>query len=210
LGDIVTRGRKLFTVGAILAIGLILAWPFRKEGTHIEQVPPVASPPTDVLRASNGDPIAALQDESPNAVMLAAPTQALAQTVGTSLTETIEKAPGPLGSFDIANHPALVQAAGVPIADSVTLPSNTLPPTAEPTYSSIQKTPSVSIQDWPAELVHVVANGDTLEKLAKRYLNDAGRALEIFDLNRDQLSNPHLLPIGVELRVPQNPNRIID
>jgi nucleoid-associated protein YgaU len=48
----------------------------------------------------------------------------------------------------------------------------------------------------------VVHNGDTLGRLARRYLGDEGRALEIFDLNRDVLSNPHLLPIGAELRIP--------
>lgn len=49
---------------------------------------------------------------------------------------------------------------------------------------------------------HVVHNGDTLERLAKRYLGNESRALEIFDLNRDVLTNPHLLPIGAELRLP--------
>ncbi len=53
--------------------------------------------------------------------------------------------------------------------------------------------------------VHVVHNGDTLERLAKRYMGDEGRALEIFDLNRDVLTNPHLLPIGAELQLPVAP-----
>lgn len=35
-----------------------------------------------------------------------------------------------------------------------------------------------------------------------RYLGDEARALEIFDLNRDVLDNPHVLRIGVELRIP--------
>ena len=56
--------------------------------------------------------------------------------------------------------------------------------------------------DWPEERTHEIQNGDTLAKLAKYYLGDAGRALEIFDLNRDKLANPHLLPIGAELRIP--------
>ena len=56
--------------------------------------------------------------------------------------------------------------------------------------------------EWPEDVLHIVRNGDTLESLADRYLDDSGRAMEIFDLNRDQLSNPHLLPIGVELRIP--------
>jgi nucleoid-associated protein YgaU len=54
----------------------------------------------------------------------------------------------------------------------------------------------------PAPRIHVVHNGDTLERLAKSYLGNEGRALEIFDRNRDVLTNPHLLPIGAELRIP--------
>jgi nucleoid-associated protein YgaU len=50
--------------------------------------------------------------------------------------------------------------------------------------------------------IHVVHRGDSLDRLAKRYLGDEARALEIFDLNRDVLENPHLLPIGAELRIP--------
>jgi nucleoid-associated protein YgaU len=49
-----------------------------------------------------------------------------------------------------------------------------------------------------------------LEKLAQRYLGDEGRALELFDLNREQLANPHLLPIGAELRIPVPPQREVD
>jgi nucleoid-associated protein YgaU len=56
----------------------------------------------------------------------------------------------------------------------------------------------------PAERIHVVHEGDNLDRLAMRYLGDAGRALEIFDLNRDVLENPHLLPLGVELKIPRS------
>jgi hypothetical protein len=40
--------------------------------------------------------------------------------------------------------------------------------------------------------------------LALRYLDDANLAEEIYRLNRDVLSSPDLLPIGVELRIPDN------
>ncbi len=51
---------------------------------------------------------------------------------------------------------------------------------------------------------HVVADGDSLAKLAERYLDDAGLDDEIYRLNRDVLNSPDLLPIGVELRIPDN------
>ncbi len=53
-----------------------------------------------------------------------------------------------------------------------------------------------------SERMHVVRNGDTLEKLAQRYLGSESRANEIYELNREQLSSPELLPIGVVLKLP--------
>jgi nucleoid-associated protein YgaU len=49
---------------------------------------------------------------------------------------------------------------------------------------------------------HTVVDGDTLESLAQRYLGSASRAREIFDANRGLLSDPMLLPIGAELKIP--------
>lgn len=50
--------------------------------------------------------------------------------------------------------------------------------------------------------MHVVIDGDSLEKLAGRYLEDPRRSGEIFELNREVLASPDLLPIGVELKLP--------
>jgi nucleoid-associated protein YgaU len=54
----------------------------------------------------------------------------------------------------------------------------------------------------PRERTYIVQEGDSLERLAQRYLGDEGRAVEIFDLNRQVLENPHILPIGSELKLP--------
>jgi hypothetical protein len=48
---------------------------------------------------------------------------------------------------------------------------------------------------------HRIRDGDTLEKLAQRYLGSSDRFAEIFDRNRDVLADPYLLPIGKELSV---------
>ena len=50
--------------------------------------------------------------------------------------------------------------------------------------------------------VHKIVDGDTLGELAAKYLGSAARAMEIFQANRDVLSDPELLPIGVELKIP--------
>ena len=48
----------------------------------------------------------------------------------------------------------------------------------------------------------MVVDGDSLAKLADRYLDDPALGDEIYRLNRDVLADPEVLPIGVELRIP--------
>jgi len=50
---------------------------------------------------------------------------------------------------------------------------------------------------------HTVIDGDTLTKIAVRYLGRADGVRQIFDLNRDVLRDPDLLPIGAVLKIPQ-------
>jgi hypothetical protein len=56
--------------------------------------------------------------------------------------------------------------------------------------------------DAPSGRTHVVVDGDSLVRLAERYLDDPALAGEIYRLNRDVLQSPELLPIGVELKIP--------
>jgi nucleoid-associated protein YgaU len=50
--------------------------------------------------------------------------------------------------------------------------------------------------------VHTVASGDTLSKLAKRYLGDANAYMKIFEANRDQLTDPNRINPGQVLKLP--------
>jgi nucleoid-associated protein YgaU len=59
-----------------------------------------------------------------------------------------------------------------------------------------------SLSGKPPRL-HRIVDGDTLTALAKRYLGSADLAMEIFKANREVLSDPDLLPIGAELKIPQ-------
>ena len=58
------------------------------------------------------------------------------------------------------------------------------------------------VEAAPSGRTHVVVDGDSLAGLAERYLDDAALDDEIYRLNRDVLASPDLLPIGVELRIP--------
>lgn len=204
-----TRKRKILTAGLILALGCALAWPFRKSAGEPAGFSTPRENQAETPRASNGDPIASLP-AAPVSEIPVAPDQVVARMASTNEATETPRSNG-LESFDLANHPALAQRESETAELTTPTPPEATDSTTRPAYTVAQSpAPRGSQNAWPAELIHVVVNGDTLEKLAERYLHDSGRSLEIFDLNRDQLSNPHLLPIGVELRVPVDPDRIID
>jgi nucleoid-associated protein YgaU len=51
---------------------------------------------------------------------------------------------------------------------------------------------------------YTVKAGDTLSKIAKQVLGDANAYMEIFNANRDQLSDPDKIQPGQVLKVPQS------
>ena len=61
------------------------------------------------------------------------------------------------------------------------------------------KTPA---KDNPYAQYHVVQKGDTLSKISKHFYGSANHWNEIFQANRDQLSNPDLIKPGQVLKIP--------
>ncbi len=77
-----------------------------------------------------------------------------------------------------------------------------------------------TIPDWKNEIVadikvtgggaaasktartHTVKSGDTLSRIAKEHLGDANAYMRIFELNRDQLSDPDKIKPGQVLKLP--------
>jgi nucleoid-associated protein YgaU len=49
---------------------------------------------------------------------------------------------------------------------------------------------------------YVVQSGDTLSKIAKQYYGDANRYMDIFNANKDKLSDPNKIHPGQELVIP--------
>ena len=49
---------------------------------------------------------------------------------------------------------------------------------------------------------HRIAEGDTLAQLAEQYLGSRERYLDLFQANADVLFDPRLIPIGVEIVIP--------
>jgi len=50
---------------------------------------------------------------------------------------------------------------------------------------------------------YTVQPGDTLSKISKQHLGDANAYMDIFNLNRDQLSDPDKIKPGQVLKLPQ-------
>jgi len=50
--------------------------------------------------------------------------------------------------------------------------------------------------------IYTVKAGDTLSQIAKGHFGDAKRYMEIFNLNKDILTNPDLIKVGQKLKIP--------
>jgi nucleoid-associated protein YgaU len=54
-----------------------------------------------------------------------------------------------------------------------------------------------------AQTTYTVQSGDTLSAISKRFLGNANDYMEIFNLNKDQLSDPDKIKPGQVLKIPQ-------
>jgi len=64
--------------------------------------------------------------------------------------------------------------------------------------------PAASSSKPPQMQTYTVQSGDTLGSIAKRMLGNASSYMEIFNANRDQLSDPNLIKPGQVLKIPQH------
>ena len=55
-----------------------------------------------------------------------------------------------------------------------------------------------------SQKTYTVKSGDTLSKIAREMLGDANAYNEIFEANRDQLSDPNKIKPGQVLKIPQH------
>jgi LysM repeat protein len=74
---------------------------------------------------------------------------------------------------------------------------------AQAQASKAQAGPSAAPQGQTMQ-TYTVQSGDTLSSIAKRLLGNAGDYMEIFNANRDQLSDPDKIKPGQVLKIPQH------
>jgi len=66
--------------------------------------------------------------------------------------------------------------------------------------SDIEADIKVEVTDYYG--TYTVKSGDSLSKIAKKYLGSANRYMDIFNLNTDILKNPDLIHPGQVLKIP--------
>ena len=72
------------------------------------------------------------------------------------------------------------------------------------TYSDWQTeiAADIRVKDTTIYGIYTVRSGDTLSAIAKSLFGDPMRYKEIFNLNKDVLSNPDLIKVGQKLKLP--------
>jgi nucleoid-associated protein YgaU len=77
-----------------------------------------------------------------------------------------------------------------------------VPQAAGTVFSSTPHAAPIGMTGASEPRMHDVASGDTLSALAKRYYGDASKYNQIFEANRDQLSDPDKIQVGQKLKIP--------
>ena len=84
----------------------------------------------------------------------------------------------------------------------------TIPDWSSEIVADIKASGASSTSSAPAETkTYTVKSGDTLSKIAKEFLGDATAYMEIFNANKDQLSDPDKIKPGQVLKIPQSAKR---
>lgn len=177
------RTVRLVSVAGLLLAGVALAWPFRRDwhsAPRAAESPPLVDVPLrgpDITLTlgppGEASPAAlAISDEEPTAFVARRPE-----------LESLGAPPVLPQDFGLADfHSA--QPAPTPIQRNWQ-PARLKLPTSSPRLRR-----------------HRLTDGDSLERLAERYLGNPARAAEIFDANRDLLPAADLLPLGRIIRIP--------
>ena len=83
-----------------------------------------------------------------------------------------------------------------------TVTSTASDPTARVDFSKVKSSVSSTIDE---STNYIVENGDNLSKIARRFYGDANAWKSIFEVNRDQLTNPDRIKPGQILKIPPKP-----
>jgi nucleoid-associated protein YgaU len=204
--------RKLSAAAVLIAGGVACAWPFRLPSDAAPDQPPETPRPATAesagdVAAAGASLIAPPANLSATSWLAGSPPLAGDATAAASEETSVSAATASLAQSWSGGPSSL----GAPPATSAALEPAAGGDSGERIAAYRFAYPSVSVppptEDSPAEespvIRYVIHEGDSLAKLAQRYLGDESRALELFDHNRQTLENPYLLPIGAEIEIPR-------
>ena len=220
------RRAKIVLVVAVLLAGLLVAWQFRKSPGE-KSTATIANADRDGTTARLG---LTKSGAAVGFVRRAAPSHTETQTTDVDSPAGAGRPRLPVpheesSSIPVRHDSSPAAATGTSPSPQAEKPADTMPdhtaamPDSKPAEATVPELPANfsgadrrdskspfdlqadSASDQP-ERTHKIVDGDSLASLAERYLGSANRAAEIFACNRDVLSDPELLPIGVRLRIP--------
>ncbi len=180
-------GKKLAIVLSVVIVGVSTALMFSKENSPLRFWNGVSDDPfAQHVERRVGAP--AWNPDAPISAPATA-TAAISQPLTLPPEPTTYQTMRPVGTL-LAPIDGIVEPA---------TEQSTTPPAREASPSSYENS---------TELRHRVEDGDTLTKLALRYLGRADAYHRIYDLNQDVLLTPDLLPIGAVLRIPARDSQL--
>jgi nucleoid-associated protein YgaU len=175
-------GRILAAAGVLL-LGLLAALPFYRPGTPV---------PRPYQRGSAEDGARLILRN---------------QDIILQVSSRVEESPAPSLPVPSANF-ASDKRTESPATESSRLPElptqyrSLLDPNSTQPNGNFPLGRVVDVTPRPAFREHMIVNGDSLERLAERYLGSPARSREILELNRDLLRDGSLLPIGRVVKIP--------
>ena len=168
-----------------------------RRATQASSVPMLSTRPLPRAKLKNEAPRPLPMDISPDTRFVAGHVEATAYQPSVSVPSTI--ADDEVVSAGFASIPTTIAPTNQATWTRNDPPLQPIEPTGA---GAIVRPPPWPIAAEEPLRSHVIVDGDSLAKLAGRYLDDPRRSDEIFALNRAVLSDPELLPIGSELKIP--------
>jgi phage tail protein X len=188
--------RRTAIVLAILALGGVAAVPFlrptnspplptRQQGSDLA----LRAVPLHLPAQASESPAIGLYDDEP-----ADSVSGEGGKRGARLTGDLDHV-GPPPDFN-SNYPTLLE----PVESWTNRPrASDVIPRKGAYFASASDT---DLREGDSSRRHRIIDGDTLAKLARKYLGDSSRAGEIYFANRELLATPEVLPLGVEIAIP--------
>ena len=197
---VLTHRQVVFGLG-VLMVGICCALPFQKirPQVAVSSVSGEVSAPEEFVWLENGVAlqVAAQQDQASPALSLYDQSQG---------QETPGRLVPPPRIRKHANLENSVPSQTVPGQSTLPLrPDETLPfDSSVEVEAGGLKRATAPLQPEQGWQWYQVRPGDSLAKIAERFLGDAGQVSLIRKLNRDRGGDVELLPVGLQLRVPRS------